>query len=583
MASNFLFSPLAENPVSKFPRAAVITRDKEHHGFDRKSLHRSNYLAAFILSLNRSQHTTQRAAIQTDVCEVHSCALLFIIFIFPHFVFHIIFTTIGSSMNSLVRPRTASPHSPPIKHARSLSPRSVMFDCEFPNQVGGNSQELQHLQQPLQDSLDYDDYFRDCSSNTATAHRPLAPSRNNKRKLISSDLPPRSVLNLRHRQVSNETMEWLVSFSSNRPSVTNATHPISDTDEDDVSCKRPHQSSPAFRALPPTEQTISRTMATSSTVVREPVEELWLGPVFESSQTVLMAIASLPISVTHLDLDLRNALHLLPQAMPLLFGKHHLKTLSLRLYGDAGAVELAKWMNHNPNLERLDLRGNRIGSMGARNIIDAIMACGSDHNNSNNINNNNNCNNSSLTHLNLSCNCILHGEKIGELLAVNSTMEALDLGYNWLGNEEVDDICSIGLCKNTSLRELNLYGNHRISHKGMKVVLRCLKEHNTSLHKIGLQSFDEEGERLIKEINYWLKLNKAGRYLIKTCLVSPSPSTEQGNQRNERQSPCHKSDPEPVAVPMGLWPDVLGKSNKDPDSLFHLVREGFGARIINYR
>jgi len=459
-----------------------------------------------------------------------------------------------------------------------------MFECEFPNQHGGNSLELQHLQQPLKDNFDYDDYFRDCSFNSATTRRPLAPSRNNKRKLISSDLPPRSVLNIRHRQVSNETMEWLVSFSSNSPSVTNATHPVSDTDEDDVSLKRPQQSSPAFRAPAPTEQTISHTMPTSSTVVRGPVEELWLGPVFESSQTVLMAIASLPISVTHLDLDLRNALHLLPQAMPLLFGKHHLKSLSLRLYGDAGTIELAKWMNHNPNLERLDLRGNRIGSMGARNIIDAIMACGSHHNNNYNSNsniNNNNNNNNILTHLNLSSNCILHGDRIGELLAVNSTLEALDLGFNWLGNEEVEDICSIGLCKNTSLRELNLYGNHRISHKGMKVILRCLKEHNTSLHKIGLQSFDEEGERLIKEINYWLKLNKAGRSLIKTYLASPS--TEQGNQSNDRQRPCHKSDGEPVAVPMGLWPRVLEKSNKDPDSLFHLVREGFGARIINYR
>jgi hypothetical protein len=478
-------------------------------------------------------------------------------------------------MDSLARPRTASPHSPPIKHARSLSPRSVMFECEFPNEDGGNSLELQHLQQPLQDILDYDYYFRDCSSNSASARRPLSPSvnrnspRNNKRKLISADLPPRSVVNLRHRQVSNETMEWLVSFStSNIPSATNTTHPVSDTDENDDSFTTPQQSSSAR-----TEQNISH-MATTSTVVREPVEELWLGPVFESSQTVLIAIASLPMSVTHLDLDLRNALHLLPQAMPLLFGKHHLKTLSLRLYGDAGAVELAKWMNQNPNLERLDLRGNRIGSMGARNIIDAIMAYGLHHNNSN-----------SLTHLNLSCNCILHGDRIGELLAVNSTLESLDLGFNWLGNEEVEDICNIGLCKNTSLRELNLYGNHRISHKGMRLILRCLQEHNTSLHKIGLQAFDEEGKQLIEEINYWLKLNKAGRYLIKSCLASPSllvVSMEQGNQSDDQQPPCHKSDRESV-VPIGLWPRVLEKSNKDPDSIFHLVREGFGGRIINYR
>jgi hypothetical protein len=52
-----------------------------------------------------------------------------------------------------------------------------------------------------------------------------------------------------------------------------------------------------------------------------------LGPVFESSQAVLSVIATLPPSVTHLDLDLRNALHLVPRAMPLLFSKQHIETL----------------------------------------------------------------------------------------------------------------------------------------------------------------------------------------------------------------------------------------------------------------
>lgn len=447
-------------------------------------------------------------------------------------------------MDSLVRPRTASPHSPPIKHARSLSPRSVMVEYEFSDQDGGDSQELQHLQQPLQDNLDYEDYFRADNASTSTPRRP------NKRKLLSTDLPPRSVMNLRHRQISNETMEWLSSYNSSQSSTsttTTALHPISDTDDNDESFPMP-QSSLALSSAAHKEK--SSLVATAT--VRQPVEELWLGPVFESSQTVLTAIASLPRSVTHLDLDLRNALQLLPQAMPLLFGKHHLKTLSLRVFGDAGAVELAKWMHQNPNLEHLDLRGNRIGSMGARRIVDAIQACSSSNN---------------LTHLNLSCNCILHGDMIGELLSVNSTLESLDLGFNWLGNEEVQDIC-IGLGKNTSLRELNLSGCHRISHTGMKLILRCLQKHNTSLHKIGLQAFDEEGRRLIQEINHWLKLNKAGRYLLKT---TPTPTqTQQQNQR--------KGQP---AVPMGLWPHVLEKSKGDPDSIFHLVREGFGSSKIN--
>merc|ERR1712157_549391 len=104
-----------------------------------------------------------------------------------------------------------------------------------------------------------------------------------------------------------------------------------------------------------------------------------------------------------------------------------------------------------------------------------------------------------------------------------------DLGYNWLGNQEIQDICT-GLRKNTTLRELNLYGCHRISHKGMKTILRCLQLHNTSLHKICLQAFDEEGQQLIEEIDYWLKLNRAGRFLIKLCLPPSSLSLEDGNQ-----------------------------------------------------
>ena len=461
-------------------------------------------------------------------------------------------------MESLVRPRTASPNSPPIKHARSLSPRSVMLEYEC---LDEDAQELQHLQQPLQENLDYDYFFRDFSADAGlnnTGLRPVSQStdisspRINKRKLASTDLPPRSVMNLRHRKVSNETMEWLGSFNSTNQKL--------DADDNEKTFSRqlpPIVVSPIARKEE--ERFSTRTF-------REPVEELWLGPMFESSQTVLNAIVSLPTSVTHLDLDLRNALHILPQAMPLLFEKRHLKSLSLRVFGDAGVVELAKWLNQNPNLEHLDLRGNRIGSMGVRTMIDAIMVSESSHDAIDK-----KPLRSRLTHLNLSCNCILHGDKIGDMLAVNSTLETLDLSFNWLGNEEVQDIF-FGLRKNTSLREINLYGCHRISHTGMKVILRCLQNHNTSLHKVGLQAFDEKGRRLIEKINYWLKLNRAGRYLIKSNSALLSTSSKQDNKTNETEP-----------VPISLWPRVLMKSNKDPDSIFHLVREGFGQKIISYR
>ena len=68
------------------------------------------------------------------------------------------------------------------------------------------------------------------------------------------------------------------------------------------------------------------------------LRKLWLGPVFECPQTVLLAISTIPESIIHLDLDLRNALHLLPQVMPLLFKKTHIQTLSIRFFGNIGAI-----------------------------------------------------------------------------------------------------------------------------------------------------------------------------------------------------------------------------------------------------
>jgi Leucine Rich repeat len=312
-----------------------------------------------------------------------------------------------------------------------------------------------------------------------------------KRKLPAFE--PSASINLRHRLVCDETIEWLAT------SVSSSSSPASSSN--------------------------------SSSTTTPRVEELWLGPVFESSETVLAAISTLPTSVTHLDLDLRNALHLLPRALPLLFSRRHLRSLSVRVFGDAGAMELSQWLGRNPNLEKLDLRGNRIGSLGARTIADALIASlGSDH---------------KLLHLNLSCNCILHGDFVGQLLTRTTTLRSLDLSFNWLGNLEVHDICQ-GLQRNTSLRELNLYGCQRISHEGMEAILDCLQRHNSSIESIQIQAFDDKGKQLVLEINHWLSLNKAGRYLLKS--LRPQPS--------------------------GLWPLVLERSNDKPDSLFYLLRQG---------
>lgn len=257
------------------------------------------------------------------------------------------------------------------------------------------------------------------------------------------------------------------------------------------------------------------------------LSELSIGPVFENSRTLLSAITALPSSVTHLDVDLRNELHLLPEAMPILCSKTHVKTLSLRFFGDSGATELAKWIHANPTLERLDLRGNRIGSEGAHAIVEALIKC-----------------NHGLKYLNLSCNCILDCGMIEKLL--NSTrLESLDMSFNWIGDEELSQIVT-GLRDNTSLRELNVFGCQRITDFGLRLLLVCLRRYNTSLWELHAPEWNERASKVKRQINHWLKLNKAGRYLL---------------QLQEDIAP-------------GLWALALEKVNSQPDSLYHIIRQG---------
>lgn len=257
------------------------------------------------------------------------------------------------------------------------------------------------------------------------------------------------------------------------------------------------------------------------------LSELWLGPVFENSQTVLSALSKLPGSVTHLDLDLRNALHLLPKAIPILCEKTHIKTLGLRLFGDNGAAEFAKWIHKNPNLERLDLRGNRIGSLGARAIIDALVSC-----------------NHGLKYLNLSCNCIMDGDMLEKVMSLKS-LEVLDVSFNWIGDEEVKKI-SNGLAKNKSLRELNIFGCQRISDDSLHSLFECLRDCNKSLWKIQAPEWNTRASSLMNQIKILLKLNKAGRYLLQ----------------------------EQASVPLSLWPHALEKSNQQPENLYYFLRHG---------
>jgi hypothetical protein len=258
------------------------------------------------------------------------------------------------------------------------------------------------------------------------------------------------------------------------------------------------------------------------------LRELWLGPTFDRPQTVLSSVTFLPKSLRHLDLDLRNSLHMLPQVLPLVFRHTHLKTLGLRLFGDSGTIELAKWLHCNPNLQTLDLRGNRIGSDGARAIVDALVDS-----------------NHGLSTLILSCNCIVDGDMVARLLShPRSRIRVLDLSFNWIDDSVVRQI-SQALCtnKNSCLQELNLFGCQRLSKLGFQALLHCLEFRNTSLQHVHIHAYCSETLRLRERMEDWLLLNRHGRYLLHCDITA------------------------------GLWPHILAKCNNEPTALFHFLRQ----------
>jgi len=336
----------------------------------------------------------------------------------------------------------------------------------------------------------------------------------------SANLSPRSVLDFVEDEVPMEVASCPTSSSRRREKRKLS---LSFLDAADGNEDRPCRAMNLRHRL-----VCGRTVAWLAAEERK-LEQLWLGPVFESSQTVIAAIETLPASVTHLDLDLRNALHLISEVMPLLFQKSHLTSLSVRLFGDSGAVELSKWIYLNPNLKRLDLRGNRIGSDGIRAIAKAISKC-----------------NLPLEDLNLSCNCIVDTDPIRELLTTTTSLRSLDLSFNWIGNPEVENLC-VGLRENSSVHRLNFFGCQRIDHAGVGSLLRCVQESNASLHHIQVQIFGgEEANRLHSELLHLLALNRAGRSLLRSEVAAQSP----------------------------LWPFVLAKSSVEPTTLYHILQQG---------
>ena len=263
---------------------------------------------------------------------------------------------------------------------------------------------------------------------------------------------------------------------------------------------------------------------------RQRLEALHIGPLFESARAAFAMIDTLPGSVSHLELDLRNVLHILPEVFSRLFQpqKRHLTSLSIRLFGDSGAVELSKWLHKNPNLRRLDLRDNRMGNVGLEALMQSLRKC--DH---------------KLEVLDLGCNCILDAEPLSEFLLRNNHLIKLDLSYNWIGNEELNKLCK-GLRGNSCLHKLSLTGCQRVTDRGVSLLVECLKDHNTSLQHVDVRNGNESNKELQTQLQHWLVLNRAGRRFIR--------------YEGSTQSP--------------LWSLIFHKNNKDPTVIFAMLKNG---------
>ena len=257
------------------------------------------------------------------------------------------------------------------------------------------------------------------------------------------------------------------------------------------------------------------------------LSELSIGPVFEDSRTMLSILSSLPTSIISLDLDLRSQLDFVERVMPVLCSLTHIRSLTLRFFGDGGALALAKCIRLNPNLQSLDLKWNRIGSKGAGAILGALVSC-----------------NHGLRHLNLSCNCILDCNPIKTFLPYFQ-LESLDISFNLIGDNECALIAR-GLSWNSSLRELDIRGCQRITDCGLRYLLSCISDRNTSLWYLHVPKSCQGQSDVCVQILHWLRVNKTGRRLLQ----------------------------EQEIIDRSLWATILAKASSDPSCIYHFVRNG---------
>ncbi len=185
--------------------------------------------------------------------------------------------------------------------------------------------------------------------------------------------------------------------------------------------------------------------------------------------------------------------------------------LSMRLscnnIHEEGAHYIAQVLRNSSIIRRLKLQGNSIGESGLKSIPDALIT------------------NSSLVELGLGDQSVEITEENGpvlrEMLQRTNTLEILDLTFDSALSDTAVFFIAQGLKQNSSLRELDLYGCD-IGDEGVESLGEALVENN-SLKVLQLWGNTRISQRGLSVLTECLKSNKG---LVKLVLPERFRSTD---------------------------------------------------------
>jgi Ran GTPase-activating protein (RanGAP) involved in mRNA processing and transport len=237
------------------------------------------------------------------------------------------------------------------------------------------------------------------------------------------------------------------------------------------------------------------------------LSHLWIGPSFGVQTSVSAIVASIPVHLKQLDMDLNRMSFNSTACITLLQRLHKLTKLCLRFIGEEWAYAVAQALPYTQSLECLDIRGNRIGDAGLESIVKAFIDTPK----------------TSVRHVMLSWNnlTVKGVSALAQYLEQDTcVLENLDLSCNTsIGDDSVHELCQ-ALRTNTSLVELNLFCCPNISNAGAAAISECLEHHNTTLQQINLQACHKLSHDSIQQVQYWTAMNRAGRRLVRDINVA---------------------------------------------------------------